>query len=250
MLSIIQVRGMPLVEPGDDLADLLITALRAVDLELRDQDVIVVAQKIVSKAEDRYVRLADVVASELAVQQSEVTGKDPRLAELVLRESQQVLRSRAGTMVVAHRLGHVQANAGIDQSNIADSDNRVLLLPVDPDSSAQALKQRLDAAFGASVGIVIADSMGRAWRLGTIGTAIGVAGLPALVDLRGRPDLFARTLLISETGFADEIAAAATLVMGQADEGVPAALVRGLSWDGAPTNARALVRPEEQDMFR
>jgi coenzyme F420-0:L-glutamate ligase/coenzyme F420-1:gamma-L-glutamate ligase len=249
-LTVVPLRGLPLVEPGDDLIGLLVEALRAADVALRDQDVLVVTSKIVSKAEGRYVTLADVAPGAKALNYATTTGKDPRLVELVLGEAAEVLRHRPGTMVVAHRLGHVHANAGIDQSNIADSEARALLLPVDPDASARALKAGLDAAFAADIGVVIADSVGRAWRKGTIGTAIGVAGLPALMDLRGNPDLFGRELKISETGFADEIAATATMVMGQGAEGIPATVVRGLAWQGAPTGVAPLIRPIDQDMFR
>ncbi len=249
-LAVLPLVGLPLVEPGDDLARLLITAIDAMGLRLERRDVVVVTSKIVSKAEGRYARLADVRPGSEALRYASVSGKDPRLVQLVLGESEEVLRCRPGAMIVAHRLGHVQANAGIDQSNIADGDSRVLLLPVDPDRTAAELKSRLDAAYQTDVAVVIADSLGRAWRKGTVGVAIGAAGLPSLRDLRGEPDLFGRALKISETGFADEIAATATLVMGQGAEGAPATILRGLSWRGAPTGAGALLRLREEDLFR
>ncbi len=250
LLAVLPLVGLPLIEPGDDLAQLLITAIDELGLQLGRREVVVVTSKIVSKAEGRYARLAEVRPGPEALQYASISGKDPRLVELVLGESEEVLRCRPGTMIVAHRLGHVQANAGIDQSNIADAEARVLLLPVDPDRTSGELKARLDAAYETDVAVVIADSLGRAWRKGTVGVAIGAAGLPSLRDLRGEPDLFGRALTISETGFADEIAAAATLVMGQGAEGAPAAILRGLSWRGAPTGARALLRKPEEDLFR
>jgi coenzyme F420-0:L-glutamate ligase / coenzyme F420-1:gamma-L-glutamate ligase len=178
--------------------------------------------------------------------------KDPRFVEVVLSESKRVVRHRPGLLIVEHRLGFVMANAGIDHSNIEGEagSERVLLLPVDPDGSAQALRQYLIGAFGVGLGVIISDSFGRPWRKGTVGVALGAAGLPALVDLRGHPDLFGRELLVTETGFADEIAAAAGLLMGQADEAVPMVLVRGLAWSAPDRPAGFLVRPAEHDLFR
>ena len=171
---------------------------------------------------------------------------------MVLSEAKRVVRYRPGLLIVEHRLGFVMANAGIDHSNIAAEDGveRVLLLPVDPDGSAHALRQHLMDAFGMGIGVIISDSFGRAWRKGTVGVALGAAGLPALIDLRGHPDLFGRELMVTETGFADEIAAAAGLLMGQADEAVPIVLVRGLAWSAPDQPAAALVRPAEHDLFR
>jgi coenzyme F420-0:L-glutamate ligase/coenzyme F420-1:gamma-L-glutamate ligase len=204
--------------------------------------VLAVAQKIVSKAEGRSVALASVKPSVAARELAEQTGKDARLVELILSESERVVRARPNLIIVKHRLGFVMANAGIDQSNIG-VDGHALLLPRDPDGSAAALAAQL------GLPVVITDSFGRAWRRGTVGVAIGAAGLPALRDLRGQPDLFGRMLMVSITGFADEIAAAAGLVMGQGAEGQPAVLVRGLSWSGTQNPASELLRPAQEDLF-
>ncbi|MGB8399592.1 coenzyme F420-0:L-glutamate ligase [Bradyrhizobium sp.] len=246
------VPGLPLINPGDDLAGLIIAALKAGRLQLTTDDVVVVAQKIVSKAENRYVTLKDVQPSEKARVLAGEIEKDPRYVELVLSESDEVVRHRRNILIVAHRLGFVMANAGIDQSNIehADGEERVLLLPRDCDGSAAALKARFDSAFGAQVGVIINDSFGRPWRNGVVGVALGVAGLPSLLDMIGAPDLFGRPMQVTEIAVADEIAAAASLVMGQAAEGLPVVMVRGLKFDAAARPASALVRPRERDMFR
>lgn len=239
--------GIPMVEPGDDLATLIGEGLARAGLELRAGDVIVVAQKIVSKAEGRTVDLASVTPSARAIELAAEVQKDPRLVELILSESVRVVRSRPNVLIVEHRLGFVMANAGIDQSNVAPQDGveRALLLPLDPDGSAEALRAKLSASA-----VVIIDSFGRAWRRGTVGIAIGAAGLPALLDLRGNPDLFGRILQVSISGFADEIAAAASLVMGQGDEAQPVVLIRGLTWSAPANPAAELVRPAAEDMFR
>ena len=238
---------------GDDLARLVLDGLAASGERLGDGDVLVLAQKIVSKAEGRSVRLADVTASPRARELAAQCDKDPRLVELILSESAEVLRVRPGVIVVAHRLGFVLANAGIDRSNVerdSDDDERVLLLPRDPDGSARRLRDALKIATGAEVGVIVNDSIGRAWRTGTVGTALGVAGLPALADLRGRPDLFERALQTTEVGLADEIAAAASLLMGQADEGRPIVLLRGLAVERRTGSGQELIRRRELDMFR
>lgn len=245
--------GIPLVQPGDDLASILIGGIAAADHKPRDRDVLVVAQKIVSKAEGRYRRLNDVTASPRANEIARETHKDPRLIEVILSESVEVLRCKRDIIIVEHRLGFVMANAGVDQSNIehGDGDGRVLLLPTDPDRTCRALKQRLDKHFGVSLGVIINDSFGRAWRNGVTGVALGAAGLPSLVDMVGEADLFGRTLRVTQIGFADEIAAAASLVMGQAAERQPAVLVQGLDWGNrAEASARTLIRPRELDLFR
>ena len=215
-----------MVQVGDDLAALLSAAMARAGLAPEPGDVLAIAQKIVSKAEGRSIALASVAPSQAARDLAAQTGKDARLVELILSESERVVRARPNLIIVKHRLGFVMANAGIDQSNVGE-DGHALLLPRDPDASAAALAARL------GLPVVITDSFGRAWRRGTVGVAIGAAGLPALQDLRGRPDLFGRTLMVSITGFADEIAAAAGLVMGQGAEGIPAVLLRGLAWSGA-----------------
>ena len=242
-LQLFALPGLPMVQAGDDLAGLLSAAMARAGLAPQQGDVLAVAQKIVSKAEGRSIALASVQPSVRAHELAEQTGKDARLVELILSESQHIVRARPNLIIVKHRLGFVMANAGIDQSNNG-ADGHALLLPRDPDGSAAALAARL------GLPVVITDSFGRAWRRGTVGVAIGAAGLPALCDLRGQPDLFGRTLMVSITGFADEIAAAAGLVMGQGAEGQPAVLVRGLSWSGAVNPAAELIRPAQEDLFQ
>ncbi|MFV3126832.1 coenzyme F420-0:L-glutamate ligase [Niveispirillum sp. KHB5.9] len=240
-----------MVAPGDDLAGLIADALAGEGLVLEPDDVLVLAQKIVSKAEGRLVRLADVTPSPRATELAEVTAKDARLVELVLSEASEVVRARRGVIIVRHRLGMVLANAGIDQSNVTqEGDGTALLLPADPDASCAALRDRLASLTGVAPAVMIVDSVGRAWRNGTIGTAIGIAGAPGLANLRGRPDLFHRPLMTTEVGFADEVAAAASLLMGQAAEGRPLVLVRGLSLSRRDGSAAELIRPLQQDMFR
>jgi coenzyme F420-0:L-glutamate ligase / coenzyme F420-1:gamma-L-glutamate ligase len=251
-LTITALTGVPLVKAGDDLGAIALAAYAATGLALEAGDVLVVAQKIVSKAEDRAVDVATVEPSPQAVALAAEVEKDPRLVEIILSESRRIVRHRPNLMIAEHRRGWVMANAGIDHSNIAPSDgvDRVLLLPVDPDASAEALRQRLVDATGKRIAIIISDSFGRPFRRGTVGIALGAAGLPAVIDWRGHPDLFGRKLEVTETGFADEIAAAASLVQGQADEGTPIALVRGLTWSAPNAPAAALVRPAEHDLFR
>ena len=251
-VSLTALSGVKLVEPGDDLAAITVAALQDNGVVPKDGDVLVVAQKIVSKAEGRYVDVATVQPSARAIAVAAEVDKDPRFVEVVLSESKRVVRHRPGLLIVEHRLGFVMANAGIDHSNVAPEDvsERVLLLPVDPDGSAQALRQHLMGVFRVGIAVIISDSFGRPWRKGTVGVALGTAGLPAFVDLRGHPDLFGRELLVTETGYADEIAAAAGLLMGQADEAIPIVLVRGLAWSAPDQPAAALVRPAEHDLFR
>ncbi|MDO9433943.1 coenzyme F420-0:L-glutamate ligase [Hydrogenophaga sp.] len=248
----LHLRGiaLPHVRAGDDLAGLILAALSEYDNKLRAGDVLVIAQKVVSKSEGRQVRLADVRPCDRALELSKVTGKDARLVELVLSESSEVLRAKRDVLIVAHRLGFVMANAGVDQSNIEDGDASALLLPLDPDASCRRLREALQARTGVQVGIVMNDSHGRAWRNGAVGVCIGAAGLPALLDMRGLPDMFGRQLKVTEVGVADEIAAAASIVMGQADEGIPVVLCRGLTYPARDGSAAELVRPRQLDMFR
>jgi coenzyme F420-0:L-glutamate ligase/coenzyme F420-1:gamma-L-glutamate ligase len=251
-LQLIPVPGIPLIEPGTDLVSLICDITGNQGPALRDGDVLVVAQKIVSKAEGRYVDLATVEPGERALALSKDVQKDPRLVEVILRESRKVLRHKANVLIVEHRLGFVLANAGVDQSNVDPrrGTTPVLLLPEDPDRSAKLLHEGLQTRLGKDIAVVINDSFGRAWRLGTVGVALGAAGLPALRDLRGQPDLYDRSLQVTETGFADEIAAAASLLMGQADEATPIVVVRGLKWSAKASPAAQLLRDPGDDLFR
>src|SRR5580693_8210590 len=251
-LEVVALQGLPLIGAGDDLVELVASAFKQNGITPRAGDVLVVAQKIVSKAEGRVVDLATIKPSAQAVALAADVDKDPRLVEVILSESVRVVRAGRGVLIVEHRLGYIMANAGVDQSNVgpADGSQRVLLLPEHPDRSAEMLRRGLGAATGIDVAVVINDSFGRAWRQGTAGVAIGAAGLPALIDLRGRPDLFGRTLEVSVIGFADEVAAAASLVMGQADEAAPVVLIRGLRWSAPESTAASLIRPSNEDLFR
>jgi coenzyme F420-0:L-glutamate ligase/coenzyme F420-1:gamma-L-glutamate ligase len=242
------LRGIPPVAAGDDLAGVVLSALNKSNESLREGDVLVFAQKIVSKAEGRAVDLASVVPTSRALELAKETGKDARLVELILRESSEVLRYRPGLLIVAHKLGFILANAGIDRSNV--SGDRVLLLPVDPDASAVRIREDLRKKIGFDIAVMIIDSIGRPWRMGTIGTVIGVSGIPALLDLRGHPDLYGRPLESTEIGLADELAAAASLAMGQASEGTPVVLARGVPYARRDGSARELLRPKNMDLFR
>jgi coenzyme F420-0:L-glutamate ligase/coenzyme F420-1:gamma-L-glutamate ligase len=242
-----------LVQAGDDLGALILEGLATAGLALQTGDVLAIAQKVVSKAEGRCVDLASVTPSERALALAAETQKDPRFVEVVLAESAEVLRARPNTLIVEHRLGFVCANAGVDRSNVgphAEGHDIVLLLPRDPDATCQALRERLRAETGAEVAVVINDSHGRAWRNGTVGVALGAAGLPALLDLRGHPDLFEYALQVTQIGLADELAAAASLLMGQADEGRPVIHIRGVPYPFREGSARELIRPKELDLFR
>ena len=251
-VTITALEDIPLVQPGDDLAALLIDALARAGLTPLPFDILVIAQKIVSKAQGRFVELASLTPSQEAIELSEVSGKDSRLVQAILREAREVVRARRGLIIVETHEGLVMANAGIDQSNLsaADQGRRVLLLPENAQRSAEELKMKLDAHFGAAIGVIISDSVGRAFRLGTVGLAIGAAGVPALWDRRGEADLSGRRLEATEVGFADAVAAAAVLAMGEAAEARPAALVRGLEWKAPSRPASALVRPKSEDLFR
>ena len=244
--------GIPTVRAGDDLAALITCAFREAALSPQDGDVVVLAQKIVSKAEGRLVRLRDVVPSPRAVAMAAEAEKDARVVELILRESVAVLRCRPGVIIVEHRSGLVMANAGIDASNVdaEAGDESVLLLPEDADRSAAALREGLRQLAGSDIGVVINDSFGRAWRNGTVGTAIGVAGPPPLWDMRGLPDRNGRVLRATEVGIADELAAAASLLMGQAGEGLPVVHVRGFPLAFRPGGVRELIRDRNIDLFR
>ncbi|MBM4069654.1 MAG: coenzyme F420-0:L-glutamate ligase [Planctomycetes bacterium] len=251
-LQLIAVPGIPLVQPGDDLTGLIIAGIATAGLVLQDHDVVVIAQKVVSKAEGRFVDLATIEPSQRAETLAREVNKDPRLVEVILADARRIVRSGRDVLIVEHRLGFVMANAGVDQSNVAGPHDRqlALMLPRDPDASAARLQEGLQRRFGCRIGVVINDSLGRPWRLGTVGVAIGCAGLPALLDLRGQPDLFGRKLQVTVIGYADEIAAAASLLMGQADEARPVVIVRGLPRQDRCLPARSLIRPAGEDLFR
>jgi coenzyme F420-0:L-glutamate ligase/coenzyme F420-1:gamma-L-glutamate ligase len=280
-LTLIPLLNIPLIRHGDDLADIIVESLQETNIKLEDGDILVLAQKIVSKAEGRMVNLAAVTPSERAKELAAQSEKDPRFIELVLRESNEVLRVRVGTIIVEHRLGFVCANAGIDHSNVApdptpgppsvalrdasrspngyiwrggmtgtNSEDWVLLLPQDPDRSSRVIREKIQSKTGKRIGVMIIDSHGRAWRVGTVGMCIGLSGLPAVVDERGWKDLFGYTLRVTVVGVADELAAAASLVMGQAAEGTPAVHVRGFPYPLREGSLTELLRPKDQDLFR
>ena len=255
-IELTAIPGIPLIQPGDDLPGILLYAARSAGLDFQSGDVLVVAQKIVSKAEGRLVDLKTVIPSQQAEALASYSRKDPRLVELILSESNEVLRVRPDVIIVEHRGGFVCANAGIDQSNSAAPAGSnspgpwALLLPEDSDRSAQQLRAAIGDNTGAEIGVIISDSHGRAWRLGTVGVAIGVAGLHPLSDLRGLPDLAGRPLQTTDVGTADELAAAAGLLMGQAAEGTPAVIVRGASFLKGEGRLMELLRPKEKDLFR
>ena len=243
--------GLGEIEPGADLAHLIVRALEQQSLALAADDVLVVAQKIVSKAEGRFVELARVVPSEQARQLAQLTGKDPRLVEVILAESEEVVRATRNVLIVRHRLGFVMANAGVDRSNIPRAaGERVLLLPRDPEASAQALRARLLELRHERVGIIISDSFGRPWRRGVVNVALGSAGIPALIDRRGELDRDSRKLEVTEVAFADAVAGGAGLAMGEGAEGTPVVHVRGLAPRAPERSAAALLRTRAEDLFR
>lgn len=242
------VQGIPLVQAGDDISAHILDAL---DFALQDRDVLVISSKIVSKSQGRLVHLDDVHPGAQAVELAQITRKDPRIVELVLQESTEVSRSAPGVLITRHRLGFTSANAGIDQSNIGGQDAYALLLPLDPDASARQIRQRIQETTGTAVSIIISDTHGRPFRLGNIGVAIGVSGVPALLDLRGRTDLYGRELRASIQGYADLVASAAHLACGEADEGIPVVLVRGLQYNiDDVSRASDLHREPERDLYR
>jgi coenzyme F420-0:L-glutamate ligase/coenzyme F420-1:gamma-L-glutamate ligase len=279
MLTLTPLSTIPLIRQDDALADILVKALHSTVIHLQDGDILVIAQKIVSKAEGRMVNLTTITPSQKALELAELTEKDPRLVELILEESNEILRTRPGAIIVEHKLGFVCANAGIDHSNVSpinsndfpatvrqgkrscsnlateiattkNAEDWVLLLPEHPDHSAERIRQEIEMTTNAHIGVLIIDSHGRAWREGTVGTAIGISGLPGLLDLRGQPDLFGFNLKITQVGVADELAAAASLMMGQAAEGTPAVHVRGFPYPLREGSLKELLRPKEQDLFR
>ena len=243
---------IPSVGPGDDITTIVVTALESTSIVLEPGDVIVITHKIVSKAEDRYVDLEEIIPSEYARCLADEVGKDPRLVEVILSESNEVVRKNKGILVTEHRLGFVVANAGVDSSNIdhIEGISRVLLLPTDPDCICSEIRNRIQTEAGVCVGIIINDSHGRAWRNGTVGLALGSSGIPALLDLRGYPDIFGADLKTTQVGLADEIAAAASLLMGQGNEMRPVVHVRGLPYPLSEGKASDLLRNKQEDLFR
>jgi len=251
-LTLSVVPGIPLIDPGDDLGSIVIEAINSAGISPIDGDIIVVAQKVVSKAQGRYVDLADVTPSARACELAGRVGKDPRLVEVILSESVRVVRDHPGVLIMEHRLGFIAANAGVDRSNVGAFAGRdvVLLLPLEPDRVAQNLRARWEQHYRKSLGVIVSDSFGRPWRQGTVGVALGAAGMPALNDLRGQPDLFGRPLEVSATAMADEVASAASLLMGQANEAHPVIIVSGLPPRDRELPASALIRPAATDLFR
>ena len=275
-LTLTPLPEIPFIKKGDNLAEIILNSCKLANLELKDNDILILAQKIVSKAEGRLVNLADVEPSPRAYQLAEETEKDPRVVELILAESNEILRTRPGLIIVEHKNGFICANAGIDRSNIRPAENEfsadisspfkrtsrlsrdfnlgsseyVLLLPKDSDKSAKKLRDALEKATEAKLGILIIDSHGRAWRNGIVGMTIGISGIPAVVDRRGDADLFGKKLKITQVGAGDELAAAASLMMGQANEGKPIVHARGFPYPLRESKLSELIRPKEQDLFR
>jgi coenzyme F420-0:L-glutamate ligase/coenzyme F420-1:gamma-L-glutamate ligase len=250
-LQLTPIADLPLIQPGDDLAGLIVESSRKAGLTLAGSDIVVIAQKIVSKAEGRFVRLAEVTPSPRALELAQLTGKPAAQVEVILWDTAEIIRAQKDLLIVENKLGFISANAGLDHSNVSDEPGVLLRLPVDPDASACAIRRRLAELTGASPPVLIIDSHGRAWRFGTVGVAIGVSGLAPVQDLRGISDLFGEPLRYTDVGFTDQIAAAASLLMGQAAEGCPVVIVRGLSFTlDEQARAADVLRPRELDVFR
>lgn len=253
-MTLTALESVPLIQYGDNLAEILLRSIHQNELELQNGDVLVLAQKIVSKVEGRLVDLNTIEPTERALKLAEISQKDPRFVEMVLKESNSVVRAGLNTLIVEHKQGFICANAGIDHSNVrgpgSDHDSWVLLLPENADKSAEALRHEIENQTGMKIGILIIDSHGRAWRNGVVGITIGIAGLPGVIDSRGEPDLFGFKLRVTTIGAADELAAAASLIMGQAAEGTPVVHVRGFPYLLRDSSLKELLRPKEQDLFR
>lgn len=250
-MQLLALPGIPEVMPGDDVSQIIIATLDAENIQLEQGDVVVLAQKIVSKAEDRYAFLHDVIPSDEAIKLASECDKDPRLVQLILDESEEVLRIRPGVIIVQHKLGYVHANAGIDKSNLPLSEQeRVLLLPVNSDASAELIRHSLSEKYSVDVGVIINDSAGRAWRTGTSGFAIGTAGFEPLIDMIGAKDMHGRVMEVTQVAVADELAAAASYLMGQADEGQPVVIIKGAKPNLGCYSSNPLIREKEGDLFR
>ena len=251
MYAVLPIGGLPEFTEGDDLPAILAERLAAGGPALTEGDILVVTQKIVSKTEGRLVDPAKIDPSPQALGVASKVGKDPAFVELVLRESSAVIRQGPNVLITRHKLGHVMANAGIDASNLGTNPGeQVLLLPIDPDASANRIAEACEQTIGIRPGVLISDSFGRPWRVGTVNVAIGIAGLPAIIDQRGQPDRDGRTMQVTQIAFADSVAAAAGLAMGEGSEGLPACIVRGLQWQGQSQSSSAILRPENEDLFR
>lgn len=249
-LTAFAIPAIPLIRAGDDIVGIILARAAAAEKALQAGDALVIASKIIAKSQGRYLRLSDVSPSKRSQALAAETGKDPRLVELILRESNTISRKRLGVLVTEHRLGFVSANAGIDQSNIEAGDDAALLLPCDPDSTAAGFRADIRARFGIDVAVVISDTHGRAFRVGNVGVAIGAAGLPAVKDLRGHRDLYGRMLEVTQLAYADLVASAAHLLSGEADEGLPAVVVRGLDLSAEHGRAADMIRSPEHDLYR
>lgn len=248
MIQIIGVRKIPLIKRGDDVADLIVEAAKAEGIGISNRDILVVAQKIVSKAEGGVVDLKQIRPSVRADEIAKTSGKDPRHVETILKETAKIVRLKGPHVIVQTRQGFICANAGVDKSNVEDSDS-VVVLPVDPDKSAKKIRERIRQLTGADVGVIISDTFGRAWRIGQVNVAIGVDGLQAIMDYRGSKDMFGYVLNVTQVAVADELASAAELVMKKS-EGIPVAIIRGLDYARGTGSGRDLIRPEEEDLFR
>ena len=248
MIQILGVNGMPLVKPGDSIGDQIVEAARTESIQIQPSDIIVVAQKIVSKAEGNVLDLSAVQPSSLAETIAKTSGKDPRHVEAILRESASIVRMRGAHIIVETQHGFVCANAGVDRSNVGKNDS-VVLLPVDPDKSAKMIRHRIFELTGANVGVIISDTFGRAWRNGQVNVAIGVAGLNPIVDYRGTSDMFGNQLNVTQIAIADELASAAELVMRKSDR-IPVAIIRGVEYVKDDGSIKPLIRPKEEDLFR
>ena len=251
MIEVIPLTGLEEVLAGSDLAALLIAAIGEQGIRFQPRDVVVVSQKVVSKSEDRFVDLRTIMPGPRALEVASIVDKDPRLVELVLRESSEIVRAGERVLITRHRSGHVMANAGVDQSNLGRAGSDwALMLPRDSDRSAARIREALERAFAVDLAVIVSDSFGRPWRQGVVNVAIGASGIPALVDLRGTVDRDGRPLGVTQIGLADMIASAAGLALGEAGEGIPTAIVRGLSWMAPDRPASALIRPLSEDLFR
>jgi coenzyme F420-0:L-glutamate ligase / coenzyme F420-1:gamma-L-glutamate ligase len=248
------LNNIPLIKSGDDIPDILLSSLKENQIELVDNDILVITHKIISKAEGRKIHLSQVQASTRAKDLAIISKKDPRLIELILGESKEVIRSTTNHIIVEHRLGFICANAGIDHSNVSSEgdlpEEWYILLPVDPDKSASRVRKKIEKMTGIKIGVLIIDSHGRAWRNGIVGTAIGISGIPGLVDMRGWEDLFGFRLRITQEAAADELASAASLLMGQSGEKIPVVHVRGFPYPLRKSSMKELIRRKDKDLFR